>query len=104
MNGIHDVGGKHGFGPVLVEKNEPYFHEEWEGRMLSMMIACFAAGIYNVDQFRHPIERMDPRHYLMSSYYEKWLCTVEQNCIDAGIVTREEVDARHAQLMKGKAA
>jgi hypothetical protein len=47
---------------------------------------------------------MDPRHYLMSSYYEKWLCTVEQNCIDAGIVTREEVDARHAQLMRGKAA
>ena len=61
------------------------------------------AGVYNVDQFRHPIEKMDPRHYLMSSYYEKWLCTVEQNCIDAGVITKEELDARHQKLIQENA-
>lgn len=103
MNGIHDIGGKQGFGPVIAEQNEPNFHEPWESRMLAMMIGCFAAGVYNVDQFRHPIEKMDPTHYLTSSYYEKWLCTVEQNCIDMGLVTRAEVDARHNQYMKEQA-
>jgi hypothetical protein len=102
MNGIHDLGGKHGMGPIAIEKNEPYFHEEWEGRMMGMMVACFGAGVYNVDQFRHPIEKMDPAHYLISSYYEHWLCTVEDNCIEKGIVTREEVDALHQKLMKEK--
>ncbi len=31
MNGIHDLGGMHGLGPVLAEANEPVFHEPWEG-------------------------------------------------------------------------
>jgi len=27
MNGIHDMGGMHGFGPVHVEKTKPVFRE-----------------------------------------------------------------------------
>ena len=103
MNGIHDLGGRHGMGPIVIEKDEPYFREEWESRMLAMMIVCFAAGVYNVDQFRHPIEQMDPAHYLLSSYDEHWLCTVEANGIAKGVITRAEIDARHAKLMKEKA-
>ena len=30
MNGVHDMGGMHGFGPVLPEANEPVFHAPWE--------------------------------------------------------------------------
>ncbi len=30
MNGIHDMGGMHGFGPVTVEEGEPVFHAPWE--------------------------------------------------------------------------
>src|SRR5687767_1912563 len=30
MNGVHDMGGMHGFGPVVREENEPLFHGEWE--------------------------------------------------------------------------
>ena len=26
MNGIHDMGGMHGFGPIQFEQNEPVFH------------------------------------------------------------------------------
>src|SRR2546425_68806 len=32
MNGIHDMGGMHGFGPVEPDPNEPVFHSRWEGR------------------------------------------------------------------------
>jgi nitrile hydratase len=36
MNGIHDMGGMEGFGPVQPEPNEPPFHSTWEGRALAM--------------------------------------------------------------------
>ena len=26
MNGVHDMGGMHGMGPMEAEKNEPVFH------------------------------------------------------------------------------
>ena len=32
MNGVHDLGGMHGFGPVQPEANEPVFHAAWERR------------------------------------------------------------------------
>lgn len=101
MNGIHDLGGMHGIGPVDAERNEPVFHEEWERRVFGLMIATFGGGHYNVDEFRHGIERMDPAHYLTTSYYEHWLHTVETLLIEKGTITRKELDARQAKLAKG---
>ena len=44
MNGVHDMGGQQGMGPVQYEKDEPVFHASWEGRVyaLSRSIACLA--------------------------------------------------------------
>ncbi|HEY8342327.1 MAG TPA: hypothetical protein VIK75_04850 [Calditerricola sp.] len=67
MNGVHDLGGMHGFGPVMVEPEEPVFHAEWEKRAFGLLFATMARGMFNLDQFRHAIERMDPVHYLSSS-------------------------------------
>ena len=33
MDGVHDLGGMHGFGAVPIEVDEPLFHEPWEGRV-----------------------------------------------------------------------
>ena len=65
MDGIHDLGGMSGFGPVEVERGEPVFHEPWE----AIAFALNALGIavltsYNTDEYRHAVERMDPAHYL----------------------------------------
>ena len=32
MNGIHDMGGMHGMGPIEVREDERPFHAEWEAR------------------------------------------------------------------------
>ena len=77
MNGIHDLGGMHGLGPILNEENEPYFHHEWERRVFPLFASLFVGGHFNVDEFRHAIERMDPAHYLEASYYEHWLHAFE---------------------------
>ena len=90
MNSIHDMGGMHGFGPIKREENEPVFHHAWEGRVFGM------AGTPVPGGFRYAIERMDPVHYLASSYYEKWLFVKTQGLIEAGILTQEQLDDRIA--------
>ena len=61
MNGIHDLGGMHGLGPVLREDNEPVFHEVWEGRAFALFASTFVFAGYTVDEFRHAIEKSHPR-------------------------------------------
>ena len=87
MEGVHDLGGRDGFGPVVVEADEPVFHERWEGRAYGLAISGMISGTYNTPMFRHAIERMDPVHYLSSSYYEHWLTAVTTLFTEAGEVT-----------------
>jgi nitrile hydratase beta subunit len=98
MDGVHDMGGMHGFGPVAREENEPLFHAEWERTVYSMSRAIRVQGLINIDESRHGIERMPPAEYLASSYYERWLSSLERNLIDKGLITREELDQRRALL------
>lgn len=44
MNGIHDLGGMHGFAPVEVEREEPVFHAEWEERVFALTLAAGFLG------------------------------------------------------------
>jgi nitrile hydratase subunit beta len=100
MNGIHDLGGMHGIGAIAPEKNEPVFHTDWERRMFGLFIVVFAGGHYNVDEFRHAIERMPPAEYLTSSYYEHWLHSLETLLVEKGVIKKEELDAKLAALAK----
>jgi nitrile hydratase len=93
MNGIHDMGGMHGFGPIAREEHEPVFHQPWEGRVFAMRVAT---PVPIPGGSRNNIEQMDPIHYLTSSYYEKWLHSRIKGCIDAGVLTEEEFAAREA--------
>ncbi len=93
MNGVHDLGGMHGFGAVVPETNEPVFHHEWERRTFALALATMAARLANVDEFRRSIERMPPSHYLESSYYEHWLFALEGLLLEKGIITAGELDA-----------
>src|SRR5579862_9914254 len=92
MNGVHDMGGMDGFGAVVIEKNEPVFHEEWEKRMYGLAM-ILARQFRNTDQFRHAIERIPAPVYLGSSYYERWLNAMMTLLVEKGKVTREELRA-----------
>ena len=93
MNGIHDLGGMHGFGPVEREENEPPFHAPWEAAMVAIQNAV-CATVMNIDEFRHGIERMAPGHYLESSYFEHWLDGIARVLVEKGEITPEELEAR----------
>ena len=94
MRGIHDLGGMQGFGPVEVEPDEPVFHEPWEGRTYALTGPAVGAGGGNTPMFRHAIERMDPAHYLNSSYYEHWFTSAATLLVEANVVSHEELEAR----------
>ncbi|MDO8433284.1 MAG: nitrile hydratase subunit beta [Candidatus Binatus sp.] len=96
MNGVHDMGGMDGFGPVLPEQNEPVFHADWERRVFAIMNHSFGFAGFNIDEFRHAIERIPPARYLASSYYERWLGALETLMVERGVVTREELIAKQS--------
>ncbi|MGH7920534.1 MAG: SH3-like domain-containing protein [Candidatus Dormibacteraceae bacterium] len=78
MNGVHDMGGQHGHGPVAVEPAEPVFHQPWEGRVYALMVLARARGLFNLDEMRRAIEEMRPPEYLAAGYYERWLSALER--------------------------
>jgi nitrile hydratase subunit beta len=85
VNGVHDLGGQHGHGPVVAEKNEPVFHEPWEGRVYALMRLTRLAGLFNLDEMRRTIEQMPPAEYLRASYYERWLDALERLIAEKGV-------------------
>lgn len=102
MNGIHDMGGLHGFGKVEIEPNEPVFHSRWEGRVYALTQVLDTKGIYNLDEHRHEIELMDAAAYLTDGYYGRWLFAMESILTRKGIISRDEVDQRVHALETGK--
>lgn len=94
MNSVHDLGGTDGFGAVDVEANEPVFHEPWERLVFGLVSAMSVQRLSNTHIFRHAIERMNPVHYLGSSYYEHWLTALATLLVERGVVTHAELEAR----------
>ena len=94
MDGIHDLGGKQGFGKVRYTLNAQAFHARWEVRVNSLYAHAVRLGLFNMDEYRHAIERMEPRHYLTASYYERSLTSLASLCVEKGLLTKEELERR----------
>ena len=102
MDGIHDMGGMHGFGKVEPEQNEPVFHAVWEARCLALNRAMGVIGAWTIDEGRSGIEQLPPQVYLAHSYYGKWALRLENMVINRGLAGADEIAAGHA-LRPGKA-
>jgi nitrile hydratase beta subunit len=101
VNGVHDMGGMHGFGKVEPEANEPPFHAGWEGRVLAMQRALRATGAWSIDMSRDAQERLPAQVYLAVSYYHRWALGMERNALERGLIDADELAAGHA-LRPGK--
>lgn len=99
MNGAHDLGGMHGFGPIHPEPEAtgPVFHAAWERRVFGLALAAGALGKWNIDMSRYARERQHPVDYLRHTYYENWLAGLQTLLVEQGLVTADE-------LASGKAA
>jgi nitrile hydratase beta subunit len=96
MNGAHDMGGMHGFGPVQPESDEPVFHGEWEKRAFALTLAMAMPGQWNIDMSRFARENRDPAEYLSMSYYQIWFAALETMLKERDLISDDEIVVGHA--------
>lgn len=105
MDGIHDLGGMEGFGPIPVKTGDHDFcdFQDWEKRLYALHNCRPARGI-TIDWFRHAIERMPPGDYLTFPYFNKWCTNWLVLMIDDGVISLDEVKAGHVDMPNSQAA
>jgi nitrile hydratase len=94
MDGMHDMGGRQGFGRIRFGPNAPVYHQDWERRVNALYSLAVRQGVFNMDEYRHAIERMEPRHYLAASYYERSLTGLATLCVEKGLFSKKELEQR----------
>jgi nitrile hydratase subunit beta len=91
VNGVHDMGGLQAMGPIQYEKDEPVFHEIWEGRAYALTRALRAWNLWTLDHSRHAIEQLPQDQYLRMSYYERWFESSVGLALKHGLISDEEL-------------
>ncbi|WP_342741876.1 ScnB-like protein [Thalassovita taeanensis] len=86
----HDMGGD-AAGPVPMEGHD---FALWEKRVDALMALCSAKGHFTVDGLRRALEDMGEDAFENHSYYERWVAAINQNLIEAGLYTLEELGTR----------
>ncbi len=90
MDSVHDLGGKQGFGRIT--HPWPAHDETWEPTVRACFAFALKRHVYNMDEFRHAIERMAPRHYMSASYFERHLTAIATLLVEKGLTSQEELD------------
>jgi len=98
MDGIHDLGGMEGFGPVPVAAGDKDFADlaDWEKRMWGLARAPLTPGI-TIDWFRHGLERMVPADYLTFAYFNKWCANYLMLMLDNGTISMADIRRGHVE-------
>jgi nitrile hydratase subunit beta len=96
MNGIHDLGGMHGFGAVARD-DDAAFHAEWEARAFALTLAMGTWRRWNIDASRYAREQIAPVRYLNDTYFERWLDGLEHQLIESGLASRDELRSGRPQ-------
>ena len=94
MDGIHDLGGMQGFGAVGHSPAEPPFGHRWEAVVRALLVLVSGAVEASGGGVRDSLERMEPGHYLTSSYYENWLTAAATLAVAHGVVRHADLEAR----------
>jgi nitrile hydratase subunit beta len=104
VDGVHDMGGMHGFGRVVEPGGELAYHERWEPRVFAIQMLMGLEGLGAGPGGRAVREEMDPARYLTASYYERWLYSAEQRLLRKGTIAPGDVEAMMERVRAGEAA
>ena len=91
MDGVHDLGGREGFGPIVDKADDRPFHADWEMRAFGITQASGASSSWTIDWFRYCRELTGPVDYLTRPYFDQWLTTLAAQLIDEGYLTLDEI-------------
>jgi nitrile hydratase len=102
MDGVHDLGGMHGFGRVVEPGGELPYHEAWEPRVFAIQLLVGVERLGAGPGGRPVREEMEPARYLAASYYERWLYSAEQRLLRKGTIAPGEVEGVMERLAAGE--
>lgn len=97
MDGIHDLGGRQGFGPVDTQESQVAFHSRWEARAFAIVRAMSRAPGWTIDKFRFTREQINPADYLTRPYYDQWIQCYAALMVGSGVASVEEIASGHTQ-------
>ena len=92
----HDIGGLE-FGPIDRHEHDLAL---WEKRTDAMLILLRdnKRRAVTVDAHRRMIESYGEQEYDRTTYYEKWIRAVRNLIVEQEIVSREEIEAKMAEV------
>ena len=89
------MGGRPGAGPI--DRSEHQL-ADWEVISDGLHMALVDKGLRTTDEHRRAREDMPPEQYAQLGYYERWIYSTEEILIERGILTRDEIDKKFAEL------
>ncbi|WP_430540772.1 ScnB-like protein [Planktotalea arctica] len=82
-------------GPICDDQHD---FSLWEKRVDALMILCSGKGYFTVDGLRRALEDMGEAAFEDMSYYERWIAAINQNLIEKGAYSLEELGAKMAEV------
>ena len=99
MDGIADMGGTAGWGPTYPPRiDEPVFEQPWQGRAFALALVSTRLAGWNIDAFRHALERLDRTAYLDDGYFGRWLNAAELVVTESALLAPSAIQARARNL------
>jgi nitrile hydratase accessory protein len=99
------IGQMAGAAALPRSNGELVFEAPWEGRAFGMAVALYDQGVYRWRDFRDHLDAeivAAEQAGIRSSYYERWLASLEKLAIGRGIITPAELDARTVEYLSGQ--
>ena len=96
--GNHDTGG---LPAGAINQNE-HDYALWEKRVDAiMMLLTHELQILTVDQLRNGIEALPPDAYDKMTYYERWISSITNGLVEAGVISTEELRTKMSRVSSG---
>jgi Nitrile hydratase beta subunit len=89
------MGGRPTHEPLRIEEHSL---ADWEVVADAVSVALGTRGLRTTDEHRRAMEDMLEDDYLSLSYYERWVRGTETLLIEKGVLTRDEIDRKMAEL------
>lgn len=90
----HDMGGL----PAGGIDRTTHDYAMWEKRVDALMVIASTRGHFTVDGLRRALEDMGETAFEEMSYYERWIAAINQNLIEDGVYTLEELGQKMAEV------
>ena len=90
----HDMGGGDA-GPVPMDGHD---FAIWEKRVDALVILGQLRGHFTVDGLRRALEDMGEQAFESMTYYERWVAALNQNLVEAGVYSLEELGTKMEEI------